>query len=144
MCLLPHSQWKKSRKKRGSVANSHELAPIKEEDESDDDRDTAPVINIDMDVDETLFVTQDEVAQAFSHFSFVFGGRKSLICDLQGNYDRQERMLCFTDPVIHYHDVSKVDKRGQYGRTDRGEKGIHDFLDTHVCNALCDIVTKDS
>ena len=146
---IPYLQWKKSRRKRGAGSESQgqePLASIPEESsafkDEEDDRDTARVINIDMDVDETLFVTQDEVAQAFSHFSYVFGGRKSLICDLQGVYDRQKRRLCFTDPVIHFHDVLKEDKRGQYGRTDRGEKGIDDFLHSHECNALCDIVTK--
>lgn len=69
-------------------------------------------------------------------------GRKSLICDLQGVVDREKKVLQFTDPVVHYFDVFQEDKRGQYGRTDRGEKGISDFLKSHVCNGLCDLATK--
>ena len=90
---------------------------------------------------ESIFVKDGEVAQAFSHFSYILGGRKSLVCDLQGVCDRQNHVLCFTDPVIHYHDAQKENKKGQYGRTDRGDKGISDFLKTHNCNALCKIVT---
>mmetsp|Transcript_1147 Transcript_1147/g.2962 ORF Transcript_1147/g.2962 Transcript_1147/m.2962 type:complete len:93 (+) Transcript_1147:1645-1923(+) len=52
-----------------------------------------------------LHATHDEVAQAFSHFSYIHSGRKALICDLQGTHVRRESMLYFTDPVIHYHDV---------------------------------------
>lgn len=100
------------------------------------------VINVDAANGESLFVTQDEVAQAFSHFSYIFGGRKMLICDLQGEYDRSNKVLRLTDPVIHYHDVMKENNGGRYGRTDRGDKGIHDFLHSHTCNCLCDIVTK--
>lgn len=102
----------------------------------------AAAIDIDMDVDEDLFVSHNDVAQAFSHFSYIYCGRKSLICDLQGVIDRQKKVLQFTDPVVHYHDVFKEDKRGQYGRTDRGEKGIQDFLKSHECNGLCDVATK--
>ena len=101
-----------------------------------------------------LFVTPDEVAQAFSHFSYVIGGRRILICDLQGVYDRSRKLLQFTDPVIHYNDNpnwtplqhpaagKKSNHFNKYGRTDRGSKGIEDFLQTHVCNGLCELVTK--
>lgn len=120
------------------------LAPIKEEDVKPDavGSTAEAAIEIDMDEDENLFVTHNDVAQAFSHFSYIHGGRKSLICDLQGVVDRQKKLLKFTDPVIHYFDVFKENKRGQYGRTDRGEKGIQDFLESHDCNCLCDIATK--
>jgi Alpha-kinase family len=93
------------------------------------------------DMTEKIELKDGEVAQAFSHFSYVFGGRKSLICDLQGVFQKQKSLLCFTDPVIHYHDPQNDTKRGQYGKTDRGAKGIEDFLNTHTCNALCDLVT---
>lgn len=70
------------------------------------------------DTEDCIFVTPDEVAQAFSHFSFVHSGRKMLICDLQGVYDRRNNIFRFTDPVIHYDDVRKIEQRGLYGRTD--------------------------
>jgi len=84
----------------------------------------------------------DEVAQAFSHFSYIHGGRKTLICDLQGAFNRVGKVLVLTDPVIHFFDPSKDHKRGVYGRTDRGEKGIADFLRNHECNGLCDLMCK--
>jgi hypothetical protein len=71
-----------------------------------------------------MFFQHGEVAQAFSHFSYVHGGRKTLICDLQGAYNRQRKLLELTDPVIHYFDPSKDHRRAVYGRTDRGDKGI--------------------
>lgn len=67
------------------------LATIKEEDVEPDvvGSTAATPIQIDTDVDEeeeeeeSLFVSHNDVAQAFSHFSYIFGGRKSVICDLQ-------------------------------------------------------------
>lgn len=94
------------------------------------------------DNEDNIFVSHDEVAQAFSHFSFVHSARKMLICDLQGIYDHRSNLFRFTDPVIHYHDARKHSQRGLYGRTDMGRKGIHDFFKSHQCNCLCDLVTK--
>ena len=50
--------------------------------------------------EQEVFVTKDEVAQAFSHFSYE----------------------CV------------------YGRTDKGEKGMHHFLRTHEYSALCHLL----
>lgn len=128
------------------------MEAIKEEPEEDQpmfvvDRGGPEVIEIDDDSDEDdvekIFVSVDEVAQAFSHFSYILGGRKMVICDLQGVYDRSKKRLQLTDPVIHYHDNETGKGAGSsYGRTDRGAQGITDFLDTHECNPLCDMVTK--
>lgn len=89
-----------------------------------------------------IFVTPDEVAQAFSHYSYQYSGHKILICDLQGVYDDQLRLFRLTDPVIHYYSPHKPDKKKVYGRTDRGRKGMDDFFESHVCNALCHVVTR--
>lgn len=123
------------------------LVAIKEEEDVEPEEigsSAAAAIEIDMDVDESssIFVSHNDVAQAFSHFSYIYGGRRSLVCDLQGVVDRQNNLLQFTDPVVHYHDVFKEDKRGQYGRTDHGEKGIQAFLKSHDCNSLCEVATK--
>ena len=110
---------------------------------------------------ESLFVTPDEVAQAFSHFSYVHGGRAVLICDLQGvlvnkmddsTESGYRKVLQLTDPAIHYHHTSQDAEdynsggtrkpKARYGCTDRGEKGMEEFLATHVCNGLCPLVTK--
>jgi hypothetical protein len=127
-----------------SIKEEGPLVVVKEEFEPDVvGSNFSNAIDVDMNhLNESLFATHDDVAQAFSHFSYIYGGRSSLICDLQGIYDRKEKLLQFTDPVIHYHNVLKENKRGQYGRTDRGEKGVQDFMKSHDCNCLCDIATK--
>ena len=103
---------------------------------SEDDYDDGNKIIEILDDDECLFVTDNEVAQAFSHFSYIAGGRKLLVCDLQGVSEGGRLQL--TDPVIH--SLSDSTTTGKYGRTDRGTNGIQDFLDTHQCNALCNMV----
>merc|ERR1711957_361081 len=87
---------------------------------------------------ENILATHDDVAQAFSHFSYTYSGKKMLICDLQGVYDERNKLLRFTDPVIHYHNLSKKKNRRRiYGRTDMGQKGISNFLSSHTCSQLC-------
>jgi hypothetical protein len=77
-----------------------------------------------------------DVILAFSHFSFWFSKRKFLVCDLQGELDetRSPQTFFLTDPVIHY---ASRHRTAVYGRTDHGRKGIANFFDTHVCNAVC-------
>lgn len=71
--------------------------------------------------------------------TFPFGSRnlgKFLVCDLQGELDetRSPQTFFLTDPVIHY---ASRHRTAVYGRTDHGRKGIANFFDTHVCNAVC-------
>jgi hypothetical protein len=84
-----------------------------------------------------------EVAQAFSHFSYLATGRKRLICDLQGVFDQKNNMLRFTDPVIHYYNHYNQKQENVHGRTDRGRKGMAMFFATHkeCCGYLCRLVT---
>jgi Mg-chelatase subunit ChlD len=91
------------------------------------------------DEDETAPVafTPSEVAQAFSHFSYGATKRKRLVCDLQGVYDEPNNVLRFSDPVIHYYNILREDRRMVHGRTDRGRKGAGMFFSTHQCNPLC-------
>ena len=83
----------------------------------------------------------DDIPQAFSHFTYIFSKRKYLVCDLQGvlSEDSNEPVFELTDPVIHY---SEMTNRLDFGRTDRGQDGIDDFLDrTSVLTcATCCIV----
>lgn len=72
-----------------------------------------------------------EVAQAFSHFTYQATGRKRLVCDLQGVFDEKDNVLRFSDPVIHYHNPARIDRRCVHGQTDRGEKGVRQFFETH-------------
>jgi Alpha-kinase family len=87
--------------------------------------------------------TASDVAQAFSHFSYLATGKKRLICDLQGVFDEKSNTLKFSDPVIHYFDHRRQERRGVHGRTDRGRKGMAMFFDTHkeCCGHLCRLVT---
>jgi len=87
--------------------------------------------------------TAFEVAQAFSHFTFVTTGRKRLVCDLQGVFDEEANVLRFSDPVIHYSNP-RSGRRGVHGLTDRGEKGIRIFFDTHYkhCGHLCKLMMR--
>ena len=89
-----------------------------------------------------IVFSASEVAQAFSHFSHAASGRKRLICDLQGVFDESTNMLKFSDPVIHYFNSRRQDRRRVHGRTDLGRKGMAMFLETHkdCCGHLCRLV----
>ena len=76
--------------------------------------------------------TVDDVPQAFTHWTYEASRRKRMVCDLQGFFTGGRFVL--VDPVIH----SDGDGGGgAFGRTDRGQKGMADFLRSHECNALC-------
>jgi Mg-chelatase subunit ChlD len=87
--------------------------------------------------------TPSEVAQAFSHFSYYATGKKRLICDLQGVFDEKENILKFSDPVIHYYNSGRLERRSVHGRTDLGREGMAMFFETHkdCCGHLCRLVT---
>ena len=79
------------------------------------------------------------IPQAFSHFSFTKSRKKLIVVDLQGVLTlTKERKHAFelTDPVIHRRNKNNRRKEN-YGRTDRGKKGINDFFRTHKCNEVC-------
>ena len=83
----------------------------------------------------------DDIPQAYSHFTYLASQRKFLVCDLQGvlNTDVEPPVFELTDPAIHY---SEMTSRKDFGRTDRGEHGIQDFLETHECSNLCHMLLK--
>ncbi|CAK9061303.1 unnamed protein product [Durusdinium trenchii] len=84
------------------------------------------------------FVNMDapdsEIAQAFSHFTFILSGGQQMVLDLQGVYlDRSQRFrphLILTDPQVVSMDKS-------FGPGDLGEKGMQAFFQTHKCGATC-------
>jgi Mg-chelatase subunit ChlD len=82
-----------------------------------------------------------EVAQAFSHYSYWTSNRKRLVCDLQGVYNEETRVLQLSDPVIHYHNAERT-AVGVHGQTDRGRKGQQQFFHTHKCGRLCNVVLE--
>ena len=65
-----------------------------------------------------------EVAQAFSHYSYIYTNKKEMVVDLQGC------LLKLTDPQIH-------SLQKEYGCGDRGERGFQDFFGTHECGQTC-------
>ncbi|CAB9526886.1 myosin heavy chain kinase [Seminavis robusta] len=91
----------------------------------------------------SLRFTPSQVAQAFSHFSYVATGEKMLICDVQGVHDESSNQLLISDPAIHqyYHGRSQQ-RKNLYGRSDLGEKGMLKFERRHQCTDLCRLVTS--
>ena len=86
---------------------------IKEEDDSSDDS----VIDITGNAaKETISVTKNEVAQAFSHFSHHWTRKQTLICDLQGAYIEPQHLFKFTDPVVHSHNARRDSKKASLGK----------------------------
>jgi Alpha-kinase family len=81
-----------------------------------------------------------EVAQAFSHFSYVFSWEKRLICDIQGVHDAQTNQMRISDPAVHYYNRRKEYRKGVHGRADLGYTGIRRFFLTHECSELCKLV----
>jgi hypothetical protein len=71
-----------------------------------------------------------DIAQAFSHWSWIQTERRLLVCDLQGVF-KNDKWL-FTDPVIH---TSCSESR--FGITDLKDRGINAFFRTHTCNRFC-------
>lgn len=75
-------------------------------------------------------VLDEDVPQAFSHWTWVYTQHDFLVCDIQGVMSRSFEL---TDPVIH----STVGQKCLYGKTDHGHAGMRKFLETHNCNPLC-------
>ena len=91
--------------------------------------------------------------QAFSHFSFERSGGNFMVVDLQGVFSMKDdgsKVYELTDPVIHQHERlrrqnrgqdrnrgTKVGKKWNFGRTDRGSNGMKAFFETHKCTDAC-------
>ncbi|KAL6765996.1 kinase-like domain-containing protein [Haematococcus lacustris] len=93
-----------------------------------------------------------ELAQAFSHWSWVHSGGRELLCDIQGVGAR------WTDPqvgaggcllLLHGNETAQAPAEDlvaslqvnsvatKYGRKDMGAKGIAAFFGSHRCNDFC-------
>ncbi|KNC77264.1 hypothetical protein SARC_10273 [Sphaeroforma arctica JP610] len=123
--------------------------------------DTLPMVREPVKVDTLVVelekkVLEDDVPQAFTHFTYAHTKRALMVCDLQGVLDRSQTpaMFEFTDPCIHHHDTNQQQARRKgkkkrrarrkvFGRTDLDRRGMHQFFRTHVCNALCEILGID-
>jgi hypothetical protein len=87
----------------------------------------------------------EDFPQAFSHFSYEKSKKFLMVVDLQGifrvNKDGTKEYI-LTDPAIHQRKRrrSNRSRNWSFGRTDRGEKGMKAFFDTHECNDACRFV----
>ena len=84
-----------------------------------------------------LPILNEDVPQAFTHFTYSWTKREKMVCDLQGVLDKSRvpPVFEFTDPVIHYQ--SNSGRTRVFGRTDHGFKGMQEFFKTHKCNNVC-------
>ena len=83
-------------------------------------------------------LSPSDYLQAFSHFTYLFTNKKVLVCDLQGIYntDMVPPVFELSDPAIHYRSRTKG-KEMVFGRTDKGEKGVQLFFNSHHCTRIC-------
>jgi hypothetical protein len=83
--------------------------------------------------------------QAFSHFTYEKSKKELMVVDLQGVFQENKdgsTEYVLTDPVIHkrkhgHNKRSKQLETWTFGRTDRGEKGMKAFFETHECTEVC-------
>jgi len=120
---------------RRQMAKLSGLDDIHEEEEDEEEESES-------DHEAIIRYTPSHLAQAFSHFSYWATGRKRLVCDLQGLYCSTANLLKLSDPVIHYYDHLREDRRQVHGRADCGRKGIAKFFESHVCSALCKLMIR--
>ena len=162
--MIDHTQWCKWNSNNGWRMNHGRplLEQINEADEEDmiDENENENDIMVSVfggsNSQQPKPFTPSQVAQSFSHFTHWLTNGMHLVCDLQGIYDEERNILQLSDPVIHsntnrthrlfdqqvYSDANR--RRNQFGRTDRGDRGIDDFFMTHCCddqNHLCQFVT---
>jgi hypothetical protein len=82
----------------------------------------------------------EDFPQAFSHFSYEKSKKYLMVVDLQGIFRVKKdgtKEYVLTDPAIHKRRKSKKLRNWSFGPTDRGEKGMRAFFDTHECNDAC-------
>jgi hypothetical protein len=105
-----------------------------EEDDSMDDTESDDSEDEDATFDASELVCVDEdVPQAFSHWSYQYTNGDTIVVDLQGVLTSSGSAFQLTDPAIH-----STPKK--YGKTDRGREGMRDFIGSHICNNLCKVL----
>ena len=78
---------------------------------------------------------------AFSHFSYEMSKKKLMVVDLQGAFKINgdgTRCYTLTDPAIHSRRNWRC--KWYFGKTDRGEKGMNAFFNSHKCNEVCKLL----
>jgi len=110
------------------VANI-EVSNSDSDSDSDDEGEAAKVSDENPSEELLSRIIDEDVPQAFSHWSAVYTKCDLLVCDLQGVFSSNSG-FSFTDPAIH--------SRGRrFGKTDQGKDGMQKFFDSHKCNFLC-------
>ncbi|EED90986.1 elongation factor kinase, partial [Thalassiosira pseudonana CCMP1335] len=90
-----------------------------------------------------IFDSKESAPQPFSHFTYEKSKNFFMVVDLQGVLTiNNDGTKCYelTDPVIHKHRSKKNQKQWSFGRTDRGEKGMLAFFETHKCTQACKLL----
>jgi len=75
-----------------------------------------------------------DIPQCFSHFTWSVTDGQQLVCDLQGVWNNTDGFV-LTDPAMHT--ASLPSRRGSGSMTDKGDKGIGLFFQSHQCSPLC-------
>jgi len=80
--------------------------------------------------------------QAFSHFTYEKSKKVLMVVDLQGVFTIKgdgTKLYELTDPVIHKRRIKRNHfmKEWNFGRTNRNEKGMQAFFETHKCTDAC-------
>mmetsp|Transcript_24381 Transcript_24381/g.54245 ORF Transcript_24381/g.54245 Transcript_24381/m.54245 type:complete len:136 (+) Transcript_24381:742-1149(+) len=75
-------------------------------------------------------IIDEDVPQAFSHWTYTYTNGESLVCDVQGVLGRSFQL---TDPAIH-------SPTRRFGPTDHGRNGQRNFFKSHECNPLCRVM----
>ena len=83
--------------------------------------------------------------QAFSHFTYEKSKKRLMVVDLQGVFKINNdgtKVYELTDPVLHKRKTKKnhIMKKWNFGRTDRNEKGMQAFFETHKCTDACKLL----
>jgi len=75
--------------------------------------------------------SSNQLAQAFSHFTYEYSMGTMIVVDIQG-ITNDKGGLYITDPVIH-----SAKYKMEFGETNHGHIGVMMFFKTHNCNDYC-------
>lgn len=85
-------------------------------------------------------IPDEDFAHAFSHYTYVRSGGNLMVVDLQGELRKRQdgsKEFLLTDPAIHKRRKHEHLRHLNFGRTDRGRKGMNAFFSSHKCNDAC-------
>jgi len=87
---------------------------------------------------------QEDFPQAFSHFTHFKSKGALMVTDLQGVFTTTADggyVYKLTDPAVHKRKRRKgAFKKWDFGRTDRGSKGMRLFFASHKCSSACKLL----